>query len=141
VKHKFFQTLLFIALINCAAVISAAQDNPARAMLDSPASNATPQRAPQDAATGDTQTRSSASETFELNITERRITKLNFAASTAVEAGEESARGLRLRIGVGVGAEQIDVLLRNVHGLVRFRGTLDRVLELINSRRAPETGP
>jgi len=128
VKHKLFQILLSAAsitlFITVGAVMSAAQ---------SPAS--------QDASTDAAQTRSNADETFELNISERRITEQNFNASTSVEAGEESARGLRLRIGVGVGAEQIDVLLRNVHGSVRFRGTLDRVLELINSRRAPETTP
>lgn len=127
-KHKLFQILLSAAsitlFITVGAVMSAAQ---------SPAS--------QDASTDAAQTRSNADETFELNISERRITEQNFNASTSVEAGEESARGLRLRIGVGVGAEQIDVLLRNVHGSVRFRGTLDRVLELINSRRAPETTP
>ncbi|MGA9994664.1 MAG: hypothetical protein WBP93_04570, partial [Pyrinomonadaceae bacterium] len=75
------------------------------------------------------QGRTSADETFELNITERRITENNFEASTSIEAGDESARGLHLRIGVGVGAERIDVLLRNVRGMVRFRGTLDRVLD------------
>jgi hypothetical protein len=142
VKHKLFQILLSAAsitlFITFGAVMSAAQDNPARTTrtqdsAQSPAS--------QDASTNAAQTRSNADETFELNISERRITEQNFNASTSVEAGEESARGLRLRIGVGVGAEQIDVLLRNVHGSVRFRGTLDRVLELINSRRAPETTP
>jgi hypothetical protein len=139
VKHKFTQALFSAAFIICGAVISAAQDNPARTTLDS---NATTQAAAsQDASNNPAQTRTNADETFELNISERRITKLNFAASTSVEAGEESAHGLRLRIGVGVGAEQIDVLLRNVHGMVRFRGTLDRVLELLNSRRTQETGP
>lgn len=85
--------------------------------------------------------RTSADETFELNITERRIVENNFAASTSIEAGDESARGLDLRIGVGVGAERIDVLLRNVRGMVRFRGTLDRVLNLINARRANNRVP
>lgn len=137
-KHKLFQILLSAAFITFGAVMSAAQDNPART---TPNPDATRSPASQDASTDAAQTRSNANETFELNISERRITEQNFNASTSVEAGEESARGLRLRIGVGVGAEQIDVLLRNVHGLVRFRGTLDRVLELINSRRTPETTP
>lgn len=85
--------------------------------------------------------RTSADETFELNITERRITENNFEASTSIEAGDESARGLHLRVGVGVGAERIDVLLRNVRGMVRFRGTLERVLSLINARRTTNTVP
>jgi hypothetical protein len=142
VKQKLFQILLSAAFttlfIAGGAVMSAAQDNPART-TQTPAAKQSPSS--QDASTNAAQTRSNADETFELNISERRITEHNFNASTSVEAGEESARGLRLRIGVGVGAEQIDVLLRNVHGLVHFRGTLDRVLELINSRRAPETSP
>lgn len=122
-KQKLFQILLVTALLNCAALISAAQDNAS-------AQSSAKQESASDA------TRTDADETFELNIGERRITERNFAASTSLEAGEESARGLRLRIGVGVGAEQIDVLLRNVRGQVRFRGTLERVLALINSRRA-----
>lgn len=85
--------------------------------------------------------RTNADETFDLNITERRITRRDFEASTSVEAGEESARGLSLRIGVAVGAEEIDVLLRNVRGQVRFRASLERVLERLNARRTPTQSP
>lgn len=85
--------------------------------------------------------RTSADENFELNVSERRITERDFAASTTVEAGEETARGLRLRVGVSVGAEEINLLMRNVQGRVRFRATLDRVLKLINSRHAPGQVP
>jgi hypothetical protein len=96
---------------------------------------------PAAAAAADTAQRTNADETFDLNITERRITERDFAASTSMEAGEESARGLRLRVGVEVGANEIDVLLRNVQGRVRFRATLARVLERLNSRQAPVTAP
>lgn len=85
--------------------------------------------------------RTSADENFELNITERRITERNFEASTNVEAGKETARGLHLRVGVAVSAEVIDVLLRNVQGRVRFRATLERVLKRLNTRRAPGAVP
>lgn len=85
--------------------------------------------------------RTTADENFELNITERRITRSNFEASTSVEAGEESAPGLRLRIGVEVGASEIDLLLRNVRGQVRFRATLERVLDRINARRQTNAAP
>jgi hypothetical protein len=85
--------------------------------------------------------RTTADENFELNITERRITRSDFAASTSVEAGEESARGLNLRIGVEVGASRIDLLLRNVRGQVRFRATLERVLDRINARRPASASP
>ncbi len=85
--------------------------------------------------------RTTADETFELNITERRIVERDFAASTTVEAGDETARGLWLRVGVSVGAEEINVLLRNVRGRVSFRATLARVLERLNARRPPAAAP
>ncbi|MDT4952857.1 MAG: hypothetical protein QOJ02_995 [Acidobacteriota bacterium] len=81
--------------------------------------------------------RTTADENFELNITERRITEHDFAASTSVEAGEETARGLLLSVGVALGADEINVLLRNVHGNVRFRATLERVLQRLSTHRAP----
>ena len=98
------------------------------------ASNAPPAAV---AAAPDSQNRTTANETFELNITERRITERDFAASTTVEVGEETARGLLLRVGVAVGADEINLLLRNVRGRVSFRATLERVLERLNARRAP----
>jgi hypothetical protein len=83
--------------------------------------------------------RGDADESFELNIAERRITEQNFFASTAVAAGEEGARGLDLRVGVAVGAERIDVMLRNVRGSVRFRGSLDALRRVLEARRPAET--
>ena len=93
-----------------------------------------------------TNTQGDVNEDFELNIDERRITERDFYASTAIEAGEESARGLYLRIGVGVGASEIDVLLRNVRGRVRFHGSLEALRRVLDARRpaatnAPPTQP
>ena len=76
-----------------------------------------------------------ADETFELNIAERRFTKENFEASTDV-ATDSGGRGVTVRVGVSLTAGKIEVLLRNVHGNVRFRGTLDRILEVIGKRPA-----
>jgi hypothetical protein len=78
----------------------------------------------------------SSDEDFDLNIPERRVTRENFFASTELAAGDESARGLSLRVGVEVGAERIDVLLRNVQGHVRFRGSLDALRRVLDARRA-----
>jgi len=83
----------------------------------------------------------SADETFDLNITERRITEHDFTASTSVEIGEEAAHGLLLRVGVTVGAEEINVLLKNVTGHVRFRASLNRVLERLRVQSSPGTTP
>lgn len=77
--------------------------------------------------------RTSADETFELKIDERRFTRANFEASTAVSTNSDAA--LNLQIGVGLVAGKIDVVLRNVEGHVRFRGTLERILEMMNNRR------
>jgi len=80
-------------------------------------------------------TRGNIDENFELNITERRITERDFFASTAIELGETSARGLSLRVGVAVGASEIDVLLRNVRGSVRFRASLEALQRVLDTRR------
>jgi len=85
--------------------------------------------------------RTSADETFDLDISERHIVEKGFEASTSVEAGEESARGLRLRIGVGIGADSIDVRLHGVRGRVRFRATLAPLLDRINARRTDIRNP
>lgn len=77
---------------------------------------------------------SNADEEFELNIDQRRINEGDFHAETAVST--DGARGLQLNVGVALRASEIDVLLRNVRGRVRFRATLDPVLRLLDSRRA-----
>jgi hypothetical protein len=84
-----------------------------------------------------TNAQSNVNENFELNIGERRITERDFFASTAIEAGESSAHGLSLRVGVAVGASEIDVLLRNVQGRVRFRGSLEALRRVLDARRPP----
>lgn len=73
-----------------------------------------------------------ADEDFELNIDLRRINEADFHAETAVETG--GARGLWLRVGVTLRAGDIDVLLRNVRGRVRFRADLAPVLRLLDAR-------
>lgn len=130
-RHNLFRTLFALSIITCAAALAFAQER---------AGNAARNSAPQNNSSG-LDARTNADENFDLNIAERHIVENNFEASTAIEAGEESASGLHLRIGVGVGAERIDVLLRNVHGHVHFHGTLDRVLELINTRRTVVATP
>lgn len=119
-----------------ALAFAAASTATAPAQNETAAGDAAAQTAPAPQAT-----RTTADETFELNITERRITERDFSASTEVEAGEETARGLRLRVGVSVGADEINVLLRNVRGRVNFRATLARVLDRLNTRRAPAAVP
>jgi hypothetical protein len=129
VKRKLNQLCLAFLLIAASSVMALSQTS----------ASAEAQSAPP--ATNESQNRTSASETFELNITERRITERGFAASTTVEVGEETARGLLLRVGVAVAADEINVLLRNVRGRVNFRATMERVLARLNARRAPGVAP
>lgn len=132
-----FRTLAVLFLLGLSSAFTAAQQEGWGGQLP-PAQEQPQSHPPQSSASAE---RTDADETFELNIAERRITERDFAASTSVEAGEESARGLRLRVGVEVGASEIDVLLRNVRGRVRFRATLERVLERLTARRPQERAP
>lgn len=78
--------------------------------------------------------RTTADESFELNITQHRIIESDFKASTALEVGQES-QGLRLSVGTSLSASRINVMLRNVTGRVRFRASLEPVLRRLRVRR------
>lgn len=83
--------------------------------------------------------RSNIDETFDLNIDLRRFTRENFEASTAVST--DGDQRVNVQVGVGLAAGRIEVLLRNVQGKVRFRGSLDRLFEVIDNRRGPTVAP
>ena len=123
-----FLRLILLSSLVAAPTLIAAQNRPAPVAVppSGRAQNEKPGTQPRD--------QTKVDETFDLNIAERRITKEDFAASTSVGT-EPGAEGLNLQIGVGLTADRIDVLLRNVRGQVRFRGTLQRVLDAIESRR------
>jgi hypothetical protein len=76
-----------------------------------------------------------ADEDYELDIGQRRITERDFHAATEVSVGDAEPGGLDLRVGARVRAGEIDVLLRNVRGRVRFRASLAPVLRLLDARR------
>ena len=61
---------------------------------------------------------------FELNIVEDRITETNFERSTVAELTGEN---LTVKVGAGVKAERIDVILRGITGTVRFRASLEQI--------------
>ena len=126
---KLFR-LTGVCLILAAALVSAAT-------AQTEANNADRRTRVPEASGTAAQTRTTADENFELNIGERRITEGDYEASVSVAVGEESAHGLNLRVGVAVGASQIDVLLRNVRGRVRFRATLEQILRRLDGRRTP----
>jgi hypothetical protein len=86
------------------------------------------------------QSATDVNEDFDLNITQRRITEHDFFASTSVALGDESSP--LVRIGVALGAQEIDVLLQGVRGHVRFHASLAQLTRIINARRAasPQEG-
>jgi hypothetical protein len=95
----------------------------------------TPAQTPPDA-------RVTADETFDLNISERHIRETDFQAATAVGIATGNGSNLRVQVGVAVRASAIDVTMRNVNGTVRFRGSLQSILNLLRMRtesRLPTT--
>jgi hypothetical protein len=80
--------------------------------------------------------RTNADETFQLNIVERRIVETDFAAATAVGFENPPPGHLKMNVGVELRATRIDVTLRNVTGTVRFRGSVQRIIDVINRRPA-----
>lgn len=119
----------------CVAVAAQQQQQQRAPATNSRARRAEPTTQQQGRANAQGNLPANVDEKFELNIAERRITERDFFASTAIELGELSARGLSLRIGVAVGANEIDVLLRNVQGRVRFRASLDALRRVLDAHR------
>ena len=82
-------------------------------------------------------TAAAPSETYALDIAEKRIDRESFEAGTAVRIGD--AQGVQVHVGAGVAARTVAIVLRNVNGTVRFRADLSR----LPARPAPaaETDP
>lgn len=67
-----------------------------------------------------------APQTYDLDIAEKRITKNDFHASTALQAGTADS-GVQVRAGASASARVIDLVLRNVRGTVHFRADTSRL--------------
>jgi hypothetical protein len=121
VTRAFVHAIIFSAIFLTAAP-AAAQTRPG-----DPAPPAAEARAQAPAVTAD--------EDFELNIVERRITERDFHAATEVATGDAVPGGFDLRVGARVRADEIDVVLRNVRGSVRFHANLEWILRALAARR------
>jgi hypothetical protein len=75
-----------------------------------------------------------ADESFELDVKEKRITEKNYKASKSVEIESKDPKTMHVQVGAALSADSIDVLLRNVTGSVRFRGSLQRIVNVIKAR-------
>lgn len=85
------------------------------------------QQAPDDQTTAD--------ETFQLNIQQKRIAENNFRAGRVVSIASATKPPVALRIGAEIQAESIVVTLKSVFGDVRFRGSLEKIRDQINQHR------
>lgn len=76
-----------------------------------------------------------ATETYDIHISEKRIHRPGFQAGSnlVVDPGDGS---IRIQVGAGVSARSIDIVLRNVHGTVRFRADTSR-LDAVRSTPPP----
>lgn len=123
--------------VNALCVVAFAQEPSREATgVNSPARRIAPPALP-----GTQNATPDVDENFELNIAERRITERDFFASTAIETEPDATHGLSLRVGVAVGASEIDLLLRNVQGRVRFRASLEALQRVLDARRPAATPP
>ena len=78
-------------------------------------------------------------ETYDLDIAEKRIHQPDFQAGSNLRI-DPGDGGIHIQIGAGVSARSIDVVLRNVHGTVRFRADRSR-LDALRSAPPPTAGP
>lgn len=89
----------------------------------------------------DRKPRVQADETFELNVSEKHFTELDFEAGTSVGLAGTDQDRVSIQVGVAVRAQTIKVDLRNVTGTVRFRGSVQRILDLVQARRTGSSLP
>lgn len=76
-------------------------------------------------------------EDFQLNITNKQVTETNYNPKLEVAVKSETEPQVRLQVGAEVKAEKVTMTLKNIFGDVRFRGSLERILNQINLRRPP----
>jgi hypothetical protein len=73
-----------------------------------------------------------------LDIAERRIVEQDFHASRALRLASEDGSGVALDVGAAVDARRIELTLRNVKGLVRYRWSLAALPPRLHVLALPE---
>ena len=89
-------------------------------------------------AQNDAENQTTADEDFQLNITNKEVTETNYEAKVEVAVESDTKPAVALKVGAGVRAEKITLRLTNITGDVRFRGSLEGILEKIKLRRSTE---
>lgn len=85
----------------------------------------------------DSTDQTTADENFKLNITNKQVTETNYKAKVEVAVELKSAPEVAVGVGAKVEAQKITLTLKNIFGDVRFRGSLEKILNQINLRRPP----
>ena len=75
-------------------------------------------------------------ETYDLDISEKRIHRPGFQAGSNVVI-DPGDGGIHIRVGAGVSARAIDIILRNVQGTVRFKADTSRLDAVRSSHPSP----
>src|SRR5687768_12404514 len=70
----------------------------------------------------------------EIAVTERRIERHELRADVAVGFGD-ATDPIEVTVGAVVVAHDVVIVLRNVYGHVRFKASLDRIVDVIESHR------
>lgn len=88
-----------------------------------------------------TEDQTKADENFKLNITNKTVTETDYESKVAVAVNSETNPPVSVNVGAAVKAEQITLTLKNIFGDVRFRGSLEKILNQINLPRPPKENP
>ena len=83
------------------------------------------------------QDQTTADENFKVNITDKKIVETDYESKVELNVNSEKQPNVSVNVGAAVRAERITVTLKNVFGDVRFRGSLEKILNQINLLRPP----
>ncbi len=93
------------------------------------AANTFGQQKPEDQTTAD--------ENFKVSITNKKVVETDYESKVELNVNSANLPAVSVNVGAAVRAEQITVTLKNIFGDVRFRGSLEKILDQINLLRPP----
>lgn len=94
---------------------------------------------PSEASAQASENQSTREENFKLNITTKKISEENYRADVEVGAETPTNPSVSVNVGVGVRAKRITATLINITGDVKFRGSLEKILDRLNLTRETKT--
>ncbi len=82
--------------------------------------------------------KTTADENFTVNIAEKKVVETDYESKVELSANSESNSAVSVNIGAAVRAEKITLMLKNIFGDVRFRGSLEKITNQLNLPRPPQ---